>query len=102
MEEFLRGLEQMILRMKKFDNALPMTLVSKQAIDRQDQYMNFYFRGALFNLCLDIKLKELSNGKMGVQELIKKLMEKYNENIPFKDNELFDTRNCCNNQKRIS
>lgn len=89
-KEFLKIIKEKIIDMKKFDNTLSMTLLSKQAIQRQDQYYNFYLRGMLFNLCLDIKLREYTHGKMGAQELIQALLKKYNEHKPFKDDQLFN------------
>ena len=41
-------------------------------------------------LCLDIQLRELSNGKMGTQELMQALVKKYGKNTPFEDDELFN------------
>jgi predicted metalloprotease with PDZ domain len=49
--------------MKEFDNSLSFTEMSKNSMERQDQYMNFYQKGALIGLCLDIRLRELSDGK---------------------------------------
>jgi predicted metalloprotease with PDZ domain len=59
-------------------------------MERQDQYMNFYMKGALLGLCLDIRLRELSNGKMGTQDLMLQLMKKYGEGKYFNDDDLFD------------
>jgi predicted metalloprotease with PDZ domain len=88
--EFVKEINAKIKGMDEFDNTLSMTQMSTQAIKRQDQYMNFYQKGALIGLCLDIRLRELSNGKSGTQELMQSLMKKYGSNRSFNDDELFD------------
>jgi predicted metalloprotease with PDZ domain len=65
--------------------------MSKNTMEHQDQYYNFYLKGMLFNLCLDIELRSLSNGKTGVKDLMLQLMQRYGLNKSFKDDELFDT-----------
>ena len=40
-------------------------------------------------MCLDIKLRKLSNGQYGVQELMSDLSRKYGKTTPFKDDKLF-------------
>jgi len=54
-----------------------------------DQYANVYQKGALINMALDIRLRELSGGRMGVLDLMKKLSQKYDKDTPFKDEALF-------------
>lgn len=88
--EFVKVIEGKIKGMEQFDNNLSMTEMSTKAIERQDQYMNFYQKGALIGLCLDIRLRELSHGKMGTQDLMQKLMKKFGSEKAFKDEELFD------------
>ncbi|RLJ33223.1 putative metalloprotease with PDZ domain [Chryseobacterium sp. 7] len=90
MEDFEKSLEEKIKEMKAFDNTLSFTEMSKKSMERQDQYMNFYMKGALLGVCLDIRLRELSNGKMGTQDLMQMLMKKYGAGKYFNDDELFD------------
>lgn len=90
LEEFVHTINEKVKGMSKFDNSLSMTQMSSQAITRQDQYMDFYQRGALVGLCLDIRLRELSKGKSGTQELMLALMNKFGPERPFKDQVLFD------------
>ncbi|WP_439880770.1 M61 family metallopeptidase [Pontibacter sp. MBLB2868] len=56
----------------------------------QEMYNNVYEKGALIGFMLDIRLKELSNGKMGLRELMLNLSRKYGPNKPFIDSELID------------
>ena len=90
LQQFAKKIEAKIKGMEGFDNNLSMTVMSTNAIKRQDQYMNFYQKGALIGLCLDIRLRELSNGKLGTQELMQKLVKKYGPEKAFKDEDLFN------------
>ena len=78
------------MEMKRFDNTIPLTELSRAAVERQDQYYNFYLKGALVCLCLDIRLRELSEGKYGTRDLMRDLSKKYGKDTPFRDQELFD------------
>ncbi|MCF0075756.1 peptidase M61 [Dyadobacter sp. CY261] len=88
--EFTKVIEGKIRGMEPFDNTLSMTEMSTTAIKRQDQYLNFYQKGALIGLCLDIRLRELSKGKIGTQDLMQKLMKKFGPEKAFNDEDLFD------------
>lgn len=90
LEDFLREVERKIAAMQDFDNSIPLTELSLNARAMQDQYYNFYLKGALVNLCLDIRLRELSGGQYGVQDLVLDLIEKYGPGRPFEDEKLFD------------
>ena len=76
--------------MSYFDQALPLTTLSRDVLAHQSQYRNVYLRGALFNLCLDIKLRELSGRKMGTQQLVQQQLRRYGPHTPFADDQLFD------------
>lgn len=88
--EFKSVLEQKIMGMNQFDNTISFTELSVNAMAMQDQYYNVYMKGALINLCLDIKLRELSKGKYGVQNLVFELLDTYGPHRSFDDDELFD------------
>jgi predicted metalloprotease with PDZ domain len=90
LEDFLRVLEQKVSSMNEYSNDMPFTEFSKNVMDLPDEYMNVYFKGALINLCLDIRLRELSNGAYGVQDLIADLLDKFGKDQPFKDDALFE------------
>ncbi len=62
----------------QFLNDVPFTDISKFTLDKyHDQYYNVYQKGALIGMCLDIKLRKLSGGKYGVQNLMLDLSKKY-------------------------
>lgn len=90
LSDFLAAIRRKAEQMQKFDNSIPLTELSRMAMERQDQYYNFYLKGALVNLCLDIRLRELSAGKYGTQEMMLDLSKRFGKDKPFKDNELFD------------
>ncbi len=89
--EFVDVLNEKIKRMHSFTDSVPMTTLSIQAMERQDQYYNFYLKGTLFCMGLDIALRERSKGSYGVQELVRDLQVEYGVGKPFKDEELFAT-----------
>lgn len=91
-DEFLNRMQKKIESSQNyFNDTLPFTLMSKGCLDEyQDEYGNVYEKGALINMCLDIELRRLSNGKYGTQELMKELGNRYGQHKAFKDDELFD------------
>jgi len=54
------------------------------------QYYNVYQKGALIGMCVDILMREESNGQRGVLSLMKELSNKYGKNKPFEDDKLID------------
>jgi predicted metalloprotease with PDZ domain len=51
----------------------------------QAQYGNIYSRGAVVAGLLDIRLLELSGGRMDLQDVLLQLMERYGKAAPFDD-----------------
>jgi predicted metalloprotease with PDZ domain len=91
MPKYLDMLRQKISTMKSMKDALPFTEMSANVLDKyKNQYMNVYNKGALIGVCLDIKLRQLSDGKYGTQNLMKDLAKTYGKEQSFKDDELFD------------
>lgn len=88
-EEFLDVLNEKVRMMRKFTDSIPLTTLSQQAMERQDQYYNFYLKGTLFCLGLDIALRERSQGQYGVVQLVQDLQRDYGPGKSFKDEELF-------------
>lgn len=73
-----------------FVNDVAFTDISLHMLDQySNQFPNVYQKGALIGMCLDIKLRELSNGKYGLPDLMADLSRKYGKNKAFKDDELF-------------
>ncbi len=78
---------------KHFDDTMSFTEMSSHILedDYKDSYYNVYMKGALIGMALDIRLRELSGGRMGILDLMKKLGEKYGKDKPFNDEELIPT-----------
>ena len=90
-EEYLKRQHDKIESARReFDDKLPFTEMSEGALDKyENQYNNVYQKGALIGLCLDIKLRQLSGGKYGTQNMMLDLSKRYGKDKSFKDSELF-------------
>ncbi|GGW29962.1 peptidase M61 [Arenibacter certesii] len=89
-EEFYGRLMDKVANSSAYDDEMSLTELSKNVLTEpyKSNFVNIYEKGALVNMALDIRLRELSNGEKGVLLLMKELSKKYGENIPFKDEEL--------------
>lgn len=92
-QEFYDRMVEKIQVAKHFDDTMSFTEMSKNILKDpyKDSYYNVYMKGALIGMTLDIRLRELSGGKMGVLDLMKKLSAKYGKNNPFNDEDLIPT-----------
>lgn len=77
---------------KRFNDTMPFTVMSKNVLEApyKAQYLNVYEKGALIGMCIDIIIREKSNGEKGILDLMKKLSAMYGPEKPFDDNELFE------------
>jgi predicted metalloprotease with PDZ domain len=86
--------EEMMEKMRRGSEYpdVSFTEMSRRIIEPeyQEMYSNVYQKGALIGFLLDIRLKELSQGQMGLRELMLNLSKQYGPNKPFKDDELID------------
>jgi predicted metalloprotease with PDZ domain len=91
LDEYLDVLREKILTAETFYDTVPFTDISKFTLtEYKEQYYNVYQKGALIGMALDIKLRQLSEGKYGLQNLIADLSKKYGKSKPFEDAKLFD------------
>lgn len=75
---------------EQYNGKLSFTEMSAHILDKyKDQFPNVYAKGALIGLCLDVKLRQLSGGKYGTQNLLKDLSQKYGKDKSFQDDALF-------------
>ncbi len=89
-ETYLQIMRQKMIQASHYDENVSFTELSLGALDEHaDLYNNVYEKGALIGMCLDILLRDLSDGKYGAQELMRDLSSKYGKDKPFKDDELF-------------
>jgi predicted metalloprotease with PDZ domain len=70
---------------------MPFTTMSANVLVKpyKDQYLNVYEKGALIGMCIDIIIREKSNGQRGVLDLMQKLSNEYGVSKAFNDDELF-------------
>lgn len=89
-QEFYNRMVEKINTSRRFDDTVPFTVMSKNILadEYKDMYYNVYQKGALIGMALDIRLRELSGGRMGILDLMKKLNERYGKDKPFEDDKL--------------
>jgi predicted metalloprotease with PDZ domain len=89
-EDFLKRMSDKISNSQAFDDTMSFTTMSKNILEApyKENYQNVYEKGALINMCLDILLRENSNGEKGVLWLMKELSGTYNQYTPFNDQDL--------------
>jgi predicted metalloprotease with PDZ domain len=90
-EEFYNRITEKIEEAKKMDDIMPFTTMSSNVLAKpyKDQYLNVYQKGALIGMCIDIIIREKSNGKRGILDLMQKLSSEYGVSKAFNDDELF-------------
>lgn len=90
-DEFYKRMSGKIENASKFNDTMSFTTMSTNVLEEpyKAQYLNVYEKGALIGMCIDIIIREKSNGQRGILDLMKKLTEEYGEGKPFDDAELF-------------
>ncbi len=88
--DFYRRMYTKIMNASRYNDSLSFTEMSEHVLKEPyaDEYANVYEKGALINMALDIRLRELSGGSYGVLDLMRELSAKYDSNTPFKDDAL--------------
>jgi predicted metalloprotease with PDZ domain len=90
LDDYLKDVERKMESSKRYNDTLPFTVMSKGVLDKYaKQYQNVYEKGALIGLCLDILMRDETDGNMGLQDVITKLTEKYGKEKSFRDEDLF-------------
>ncbi|MFD0963027.1 M61 family metallopeptidase [Pseudofulvibacter geojedonensis] len=77
---------------KRYDDNMSFTEMSKNILEDpyKPNYANVYEKGALIGMCIDLIIREESNGEKGILDLMKALTKKYGVEKPFLDAELLD------------
>lgn len=90
--EFYKKVMDKVQGSKRMNDAMSFTIMSENVLKDpyKDQYYNVYQKGALIGMCIDIMLREESNGNRGILSLMKELSNKYGKNKPFEDDKLID------------
>lgn len=92
MNEFLNTMMQKYENsVENYNDTMRFTYMSKHVLEPKihKQYNNVYEKGAIIGMCLDILLRDLSEGKYGTQLLMKDLAKKYGKSKSFNDADLF-------------
>jgi predicted metalloprotease with PDZ domain len=90
-DEFYSRMAGKIANASKFNDTMPFTKMSANVLVEpyKAQYLNVYEKGALIGMCIDIIIREKSNGERGILDMMKKLSNEYGDSKPFNDEELF-------------
>jgi len=89
-DEFYSNIMSKIKSAAAMNDAMSFTEMSENILDEPyaSQYLNVYQKGALIGMCIDILMREESNGNRGILSLMKELSLKYGKNKPFEDDNL--------------
>ena len=89
--EFYTRMAEKIEQAKTLDDTMPFTTMSANVLKSpyKEQYLNVYQKGALIGMCIDIIIREKSNGEKGILNLMQQLSKEYGVHKAFNDNELF-------------
>ncbi len=90
--DFYKRIVDKINNSKSYDDVMSFTTMSRNVLEDpyKKNYANVYEKGALLNMSLDIRLRDLSNGEKGVLWLMKELSKKYDNDTPFEDKDIID------------
>ena len=90
--EFYERIMQKVGAARGFDDHMSFTTMSKNILQEpyKSNYLNVYQKGALIGMCVDILIREQSNGEKGIIDLMKSLSDKYGIEKPFLDAALID------------
>ncbi|WP_435413162.1 peptidase M61 [Psychroserpens mesophilus] len=90
-EDYYKVINSQILRsITYYDDTMSFTEMSEHVLESpyQKNYSNVYQKGALIGMCMDILLREASNGNRSMLSLMKELSSKYGVEKPFDDDSL--------------
>ena len=91
-EEFYERMTGKIDASKAYDDAMSFTEMSEKVLQQpyEKNYANVYQKGALIGMCLDLIIREQSNGEKGILWLMKQLSQRYGVDKAFNDDEIID------------
>ncbi|PKA84152.1 putative metalloprotease with PDZ domain [Ulvibacter sp. MAR_2010_11] len=86
-DQFYKTLIEKIDTSRQMDDSMSFTVMSENVLGEPyaSNYYNVYQKGALIGMCIDILMREESNGNRSMLSLMKELSAKYGENKPFTD-----------------
>jgi len=91
-DEFYSKIMGKIQTSRAMNDSMSFTEMSENVLEEPyaSQYYNVYQKGALIGMCIDILMREGSNGNRGILSLMKELSLKYGKNKPFEDDKILD------------
>jgi predicted metalloprotease with PDZ domain len=91
-DEFFATMMGKIQTSMGMDDTMSFTEMSENVLDQPyaANYYNVYQKGALIGMCIDILMREESNGQRSYLSLMKELSNKYGKNKPFNDDTIID------------
>ncbi|TYB76346.1 M61 family metallopeptidase [Bizionia myxarmorum] len=91
-DEFYGKIMDKIGTSRGMNDSMSFTKMSENVLDEPyaSQYYNVYQKGALIGMCIDILIREGSNGNRGILSMMKELSMKYGKNKPFDDDKIMD------------
>ncbi len=91
-DDFYKRMSEKIEHASILNDTLSFTKMSANVLIKpyKDQYLNVYEKGALIGMCLDIIIRDKSNGERGILDLMQKLSIEYGVDRPFEDKDLFN------------
>ncbi len=90
-DDFYTRIAGKISNASNLDDTMPFTTMSENVLVEpyKAQYLNVYEKGALIGMCIDIIIREKSNGTKGILDLMQQLSNEYGINKAFHDQDLF-------------
>ncbi|MFK7781458.1 peptidase M61 [Psychroserpens sp.] len=92
-EDYYKEINKQIrISQRYYDDLMSFTEMSENVLETpyKENYSNVYQKGALIGMCMDILLREESNGNRSMLSLMKELSNTYGINKPFDDESLFE------------
>ncbi len=85
--EFYKRMARKILISKRLNDTMSFTEMSENITEAPyaRNFYNVYMKGALMGMCIDILMREGSQGERSILSLMKELSKKYGKDKPFKD-----------------
>ena len=90
--EFYERMSGKIANASSLNDKMSFTEMSANVLEEpyKEQYLNVYEKGALIGMCIDIIIRQKSNGVRGIKDLMRDLSNLYGVDKPFDDEALFD------------
>ncbi|MFC5046732.1 peptidase M61 [Aquimarina hainanensis] len=91
-EEFFEQILEKTNTAKLYDDHIPFTKMSQNILKEpyHSNYRNVYEKGALISMCIDLIIREKTEGALGLIDLVQELSQEFGNDTPFEDDKLFE------------